>query len=182
MLTARAGLHSPERHAFTRRDIRNLAPEVAAARPNFDVFRKSVHRNQMRKGTFDLRDQNVFAAGRRRDAGKDRRPTDRRLLSGCDIDRRKLTSEIVCKQIFVVRGLDHIFERRRGRGLSVVLLHVRPGRHGRFRRRRPAARRHQFTNQSHIVVQPIAWIAGCRVKPVSAADHLSFARRDLGDP
>src|SRR5207247_7381547 len=110
MLTARAGLHSPERHAFTRRDIRNLAPEVAAARPNFDVFRKSVHRNQMRKGTFDLRDQNVLATGRRRDAAKDRRATNRRLLAGGDIDRRKLTGEIVCKQIFVVRGLDHVFE------------------------------------------------------------------------
>ena len=57
MNSARTGLHAGERNAFARRNVSDLFRELSAARPDFYVLRKSVHRNQVRERPLDFRDQ-----------------------------------------------------------------------------------------------------------------------------
>src|SRR5262249_56753181 len=54
-------LNASERHTFARRHIGNLACELIGARPNFNLLRKTIHRNQMRERSLDSRDEKEFA-------------------------------------------------------------------------------------------------------------------------
>ena len=179
----RSCLDAGQRGALTRRLIRDLLRDLAAARPDFDVLREAVHRHRVGERLLDPGHQHVLPARRRRRGAQHRRLADRGLRPGCDIDRRKLAREVVVEQRVVVGGLEEILVGRGRRGLAVVLLDVRSGRHQRFGRRGAAARRHQPADHRGVVLQPVARIAGRGVDPIGAGDdRLARAGHAVGDP
>ena len=182
MNAARRSLHAVNHHTFTRWDIGDFLCELTRARPNFNVIREAVHRNQVREGPLDYGYQDVLAARRWRDTIEDRGLADHRLASGRHINRGYLAGEVILEKRIVVRRLQHIFEGRSGRGLTNALLNVRASRNSRRGGRWATRRNHQRANQSLIVMQPIARITCRGIQAIGAGDELGFPSRHLSNP
>ena len=180
VISARPRLDAGERRPLAARPIGDLPRDRALSIPDLDVLGEAVHRDEVREGTLDRRDEEVLVVRRRRDAAENRVPPERRPRAGGDVDRGELAREVVLEQILVVRRLDHVLVGRRRRRLAEVLLDVRADRDGRLRRRGTAPGRYELAHDRRVVLQPVARVAGRRVDVID--ERFRAAGRRVGDP
>src|SRR5690242_4653103 len=95
-----------------------------------------------------------MTVGRDIDVLKDPRLTDGHRLAGHRIDERELRRSVILEQVFVVRCLQHVFERSDWTRAARALLRVWFGWHERLRGCWTTRRRHELDQERAAVRHP----------------------------
>ena len=142
-------------HAVFERLAGHLVHHLAGAVPDFDLLGERPHCVQVGERPVDGGDQEVLAVGRDARRFDDSGLADRRHLAGGQVDDRELRGGVVFEQILVVRILQHVFVGDEPGRAAQALLHVRPGGHRGFGRRRAAIRLDHLDQQRLAVGHPL---------------------------
>ena len=169
LMIARAGLDAGQCRALTRRYVGELRCGASLARQDLNVLRESVHRDQMRERTLNGRHEHVVAARRRRHVREDRRTAERRLRAGRGVERDELAREVVLEQRVVERSSADFL-----RTPPAPPCRSSPARSDPWNLGSCGAgprSRHHLAHERGVVAEPVARIAGGRVRAFGAAHH-----------